>query len=159
MTKQKPLFLFAVREDLKTSTTDFLPLKGEPHATGYDVKSSVDLVIKPGDFFKIPLGIRCMPPEGWWFELHPRSSSFVKKKIHGLIGIIDEHYPDELIFAGHYLPDDGKPLTIRFGDALGQIIPVERVEMDVEGISNEEFDRRCRERKAVRTGGFGSTSS
>src|SRR5208282_6947438 len=101
-----PIFRFAIREDL---SDQFLPTKAEPYATGWDVRGAMhdkqNIVIRPGQYFKIPLGFRVLPPEGWWIELHPRSSSFAKKHMHNLIGIIDEHYPDEVLFAGQYIPD------------------------------------------------------
>lgn len=161
--RSQPKFKFAVREDLQNSNISFIPTKGEPYASGYDVKcafSENTLTLKHGEYFKIPLGIRCLPPEGWWFQLHPRSSSFVKKNIHGLIGIIDEHYANELVFAGQYLPTDTNDiLVINHGDAIGQIIPVKRVEVQIENISNKEYDDLCKGRMAVRNGGFGSTGS
>lgn len=158
MSKLDPNYRFAVREDLIRSEINFLPVKGEPAATGYDVRSSVEITLKSGEYFKIPLGIRCLPPEGWWFQLHPRSSTFAKKKIHGLIGIIDEHYAEELVFAGQYLPSNKDDLlTIKFGESIGQIVPVQRVDIFVESISNKDFDDLCKQRMALRSGGFGST--
>jgi len=53
---------------------------------------------------------------------------------------------------------DHTPLVINFGDALGQIIPVERKEMKVTEVTNEEYDALCKDRNAQRgAGGFGST--
>jgi len=106
---KKPEFKFAVREDLKDTGDLFVPTKGEPYASGYDVRAAPldrkDILIYPKQFFKIPLGFRTLPEKGWWFQLHPRSSSFTKKYMHNLIGIIDEHYSNELIFAGQFLPE------------------------------------------------------
>jgi len=185
-----PEFKFAIREDLSDTKDLFMPTRGEPHASGYDVRAAfhdrVTLIINPGEYFKIPLGFRALPQEGWWFELHPRSSSFVKKYMHNLIGIIDEHYSNEVIFAGQYLPQienlaeirfkanayasdpnissdyesvnfTAEPLKINFGDAIGQIIPIKRVNAIITQISNKDYDDLCKKRMAVRTGGFGST--
>jgi len=165
---QVPVFKFALTDGLDDR---FLPTKGEPFATGWDVKSASweNILISPGEYFKIPLGFRAFPPEGWWFNLHPRSSSFTKKHMHNLIGIIDEHYPDEVIFAGQYIPSYSSikqdphsvmnNLVIKYGEPIGQIVPVERVEMRVERISNEEYNDLCKRRVAVRSGGFGSTDT
>jgi dUTPase len=160
-----PVFKFAVREDLlKHSVFNFLPTKSEPFATGWDVKSAQtnqeDMIIRPGQYFKIPLGFRALPPEGWWFYLHPRSSSFAKKYMHNLIGVIDEHYSQEVLFAGQYIPDVnsmGHDLIIKFGEKIGQIVPIKRVEMEIDSLSNKEYDDLCSKRMAVRQGGFGST--
>jgi len=160
-----PTFKFALREDIKNEMF-FLPTKGEPFATGWDVRAAFadkkDLILRPGQYFKIPLGFRSFLPEGWWFQLHPRSSSFGKKYMHNLVGIIDEHYPDEVLFAGQYLPDTrsmGNDLTIKWGDAIGQIVPIKRQEMVVKPISNEECDDLYKKRNSIRQGGFGSTDN
>ncbi len=189
--KEIPEYKFAIREDLENCEINFMPRRAEPYATGYDVRAALhnrsSLVIKPGEYFKIPLGFRALPEEGWWFELHPRSSSFVKKYMHNLIGIIDEHYSHEVIFAGQYIPTiepvsevkfktgayslssdnistdyqvlnfNAPPLQINFGDAIGQIIPVKRIDMLTTKISNKDYDDLCSKRMAFRQGGFGST--
>lgn len=181
-----PTYKFALREDLKNNL-EFLPTRGEPKASGWDVKCAEKngVKLRPGQKAKIKLGFRGFCPEGWWYELKPRSSTFGKKDLHSLYGTIDELYEGELVFACQYIPEfnvtqagllrygefssDGTDLAtlknfpileINFGEAIGQIIPVRRQEMQVEFISNEEYDRLCSERNGVRgTGGFGSTDS
>lgn len=161
-----PVFKFAIRKDLNGSAPeDFLPARGTPQATGWDVRAALHkagpLVLRAGQYTKIPLGFRVLPPEGWWLELRPRSSTFGKKSLHALYGVIDEDYEGECLFACQYIPDIssmGSDLVIHFGDAIGQIIPVKRQEMEVIGVSNEELDASYKERNAQRgVGGFGST--
>lgn len=159
-----PKYKFALREDLKNEK-QFLPTRAEPKATGWDVrcafKDRQSITLKPGDFAKIPLGFRGFCPEGWWYKLVPRSSTFGKKQLHALYGTIDETYEGELVFACQYISEgfNDSELVLNFGDAIGQIIPVRRQEMEVEEISNEEYDDRCAFRNGIRgTGGFGSTS-
>lgn len=158
-----PTFQFALREDLKNEK-QFLPTRAEPDATGWDVRAAMPdrktLIIRPGQYVKIQLGFRAFCPVGWWYELRPRSSSFTKKTLHAHLGVIDETYPEELVFAAQYIPDInsmGKDLRIEFGERIGQIIPVERHEMVVAEWTNEEIEAAYRERNAVRTSGFGST--
>jgi dUTPase len=163
-----PTFQFALREDIKDQL-QFLPTKAEPLATGWDVRVALtapdqQLIVRLTDYVKIPLGFRTFCPPGWWFELKPRSSTFGKKSLHALYGTIDESYEGELIFAAQYLPsapgwttqvDD---LILNHGDAIGQIVPVERQDMIVTSISNADFDALVAARAATRgTGGFGST--
>lgn len=154
-----PTYKFALRSDLQDHPM-FLPSKAEPLATGWDVRSTVEIKILPFEYVKIPLGFRTFCPEGWWFELKPRSSSFGKKKLHALYGTIDEAYEGELLFAAQYCPESetDSPLIIKVGDAVAQIIPVKRQEMFIESISNEEYEKLVKTRAASRgDGGFGST--
>lgn len=184
-----PTFKFALREDLRTEK-QFLPTKAEPKATGWDVRAAFpdrkSLVIKPFEKVAIPLGFRGFCPNGWWYEIKPRSSTFAKKSLHALYGTIDETYEGELVFACQYIPSfnfiyqtyhypqttysgDGEQvgiidksiyqtLTLNFGDAIGQIIPIKRQEMRVMEISNEDYNESSEYRDAVRKeGGFGST--
>lgn len=181
-----PKFKFALREDLKDEK-QFLPFRAEPKSSGWDVRAAMPdrkyLVIHPFEHIKIPLGFRGFCPEGWWYQLKPRSSSFAKKNLHALYGTVDETYEGELIFACQYIPslfymvdihDDNhymeaaqnwstycreNKLQIDFGDAIGQIIPVRREEMIVEEISNGDYAAECLARSGARgDGGFGSTS-
>ena len=160
---EMPAFQFALRADLENDKR-FLPVRAESVATGWDVRACQqdrkDIVLRAGQYFRIPLGFRAFPPYGWWFQLHPRSSSLAKKSMHCLIGVIDEHYANEVMVCGQYIPDVnalGRDLTVKFGDAIGQIIPVKRAEMEVIEITNEEYDRQCLSRKSFRIGGIGST--
>ena len=173
-----PIYKFALREDLKEEK-QFLPTRGEPKATGWDVRAAFEdrktLVLHPFQCAKIPLGFRGFCPDGWWYKLCPRSSTFAKKNLHCLYGVIDEAYEGSLVFACQYIPEpkytsgnlincawmsycDDNSLEINFGDAIGQIIPVRRQEMRVQEVSNEEYDWFCKGRGAERgAGGFGST--
>jgi dUTPase len=159
-----PVFKFAIRAELEDSSFSFLPQKAEPLATGWDCRACQydrkDLIVRPGQHIMLPLGFRAFPPEGWWFQLHPRSSSFAKKHMHCLVGNIDESYPKEVLLAFQYLPDInsmGRDLVIKFGDPIAQLVPFRRIEMEVELVSNEKYDEMCASRVSYRTGGFGST--
>lgn len=173
-----PEFKFAVREDLLDVVDEasnqnlFLPSKGEPDATGWDVRAAQadrkDIIIRPFEYCMIPLGFRAFCPKGWWYNLHPRSSSFVKKNMHCLIGTIDETYPKEVMLAFQFIPNNkietkacmckNGSLIIPFATPIAQIIPIERQEMLVTEISNEDIENLYQNRNSVRKGGFGSTS-
>lgn len=178
LSEEDPTFSFALREDLKDNK-EFLPTRAEPKASGWDVRAAMPdrkpIVIKPFDYVKIPLGTRSFCPDGWWYELKPRSSTFAKKMLHPLYGTIDETYEGELVFACQYIPslqyyvsNNIHPkswekycetrLEIAFGDAIGQLIPVRRQEMKLVEWTNEEYDSNCKTRDGHRRdGGFGST--
>lgn len=180
-----PVYHFALREDLKNDVR-FIPTRATDKATGWDVRAALKeekLVLRPFETAKIPLGIRGFCPDGWWYKLVPRSSTFGKKNLHCLYGTVDEDYEGELIFACQYIPkleldyqfnhgsgDRRKnevvewnesfkqTLTIDFGDALGQIIPEKRQNAQMVQVTNEELDALFATRNGKRgTGGFGST--
>ncbi len=158
-----PNFRFALDEGLDSS---FLPTRATERATGWDVRAANSVLIHAGEYVKIDLGFRTLAPVGWWLELHPRSSSFAKKNLHVLYGVIDEDYEGKMVFACQFSPNPKEiipgsqlSLSVLKGEALGQLIPVRRQEMTVEQVSGEEFDRLCKERAFSRgAGGFGSTS-
>jgi dUTPase len=157
-----PTFQFALREDLKNEEK-FLPTKSEPNATGWDVRAAQedrkDIVLRAGQYSKIPIGFRIIAPQNWWIELRPRSSTFAKKYLHCLYGVLDQDWRGFCMLVASYLPDINSlanDLHIKFGEPIGQIIPVRRKEMIVESISNEKFDAYCKEEKNVRgTKGWG----
>jgi len=157
-----PNFRFALNEGLDSS---FLPTRGTEKSTGWDVRSATNVMIHAGEYAKIDLGFRALCPPGWWLELRPRSSSFAKKNLHVLYGVIDEDYEGKMVFACQFspnpkdiIPGTQLSLSILKGEALGQLVPVRRQEMTVEQVSNEDFDRLCKERAYDRgAGGFGST--
>lgn len=184
-----PEFKFALREDLKEDKR-FLPIRAEPKASGWDVKAAMKdrkpLIIRPFEYVKISLGFRAFCPEGWWYELRPRSSTFAKKYLNCLYGVIDQTFENELVLACQYIPEvsfeteticenlsyssesrfnsttqvSAPNLEINFGDAIGQIIPIRRQEMVVSECSNIEYNEYCKNRGGVRKeGGFGSTDS
>lgn len=174
----KPKFSFALRENLsllcqERSTVElpltpelFLPTKAESKASGYDVRCAIPegILLKPYCYMKIPLGFRMFAPEGWWLQLAPRSGTFIKLHIHALYGIIDETYENEMVFVGQYIPDGCDMLSpgvdpmIKFGERIAQVVPVERQDMEIEGVSNSDIESLYKNRNASRgTGGFGST--
>lgn len=162
MSEKLPTFKFAMRKEL-THQPQYFPKRGTEKATGWDVCAAPEESIKlrAGQYAKIPLGFRVFAPEGWWLELRPRSSTFAKKQLHCLYGVIDEDYEGECLFACQYIPDIsslGKDIVIASGDVIGQLVPVKRQEMQIEMVSNEEYNVLCKERNTARgTGGFGST--
>lgn len=159
-----PTYSFALRADLEDDKS-FLPTRAEELSSGWDVRCAPEdrksIILRAGQYAKIPLGFRAIPPKGWWFQLVPRSSTFAKKSLHCLYGTIDWGFRGSLVLSVQYLPDIrhlGTDLELKFGEAIGQIIPVRLQEMNVEHISNEDYDARCKAEVNKRgTGGFGST--
>ena len=173
---ENPEFKFCLNDDLselcekhynKYKPEDFLPQRSYDTDTGWDVRCAIeddidtqDLIYHHGKndtFLKIPLGFRIFSPKGWWLNLHPRSSTFAKKFLVGLVGIIDESYEGKVYFGCKFDPECPN-VTLRFGDKIGQLIPIKREIMKVTSITKEELDLLCKNRNAERgSGGFGST--
>jgi dUTP pyrophosphatase len=165
-----PMFNFCLVGDVDDS---FIPTRSEPTATGWDVRAAKDVELYPTQTAKIPLGIKCFAPPGWWLELRPRSGTFAKLDIHSLYGVIDNAYEGELIFACSYLPklpevmlvnsgtvniEGLRRLKINKGDRIGQLVPKKLQEMHVSKVSEEQFKELCEARGALRGAGrFGST--
>ena len=74
-----------------------LPIKTHESDTGYDLKfigyDKID-----GDVIFFKTGLSVQPPQGYYFEVVPRSSlSKLPLQMANSIGIIDEHYRGEII--------------------------------------------------------------
>lgn len=171
--KETPSFVFTLNDGLDES---FLPTRSKDHDTGWDVKAAETVEFYPTTKKLIPLGIRCLAPSGYWLELRPRSSTFGKKNIHSLYGVVDEGYEGQIYFACQWIPDFriyryedmsmsgalGSYFDLKFvvekGERIGQLVPVKRQTMNVNSVTKEEFDSLCLARGFNRgAGGFGST--
>lgn len=129
-----------------------LPHRGTSGSAGYDFYSPLDFTLAPGEFIKIPTGIRVRIEEGWVLTLYPRSGQGFKYRLqmYNTVGVIDSDYfgADN---EGHIhikivnANEEGKTLTVRRGEAFAQgiFLPF--------GIT---VDDNASEK---RVGGFGST--
>lgn len=168
-----PEFTFTILDGLDES---FAPTRGDSHSTGWDVRAAKDVVLRPTERALVPLGIKCFAPSGYWLELRPRSSTFGKKSLHALYGVIDESYSGEILFACQWIPsfhegiyDDmdnsgalmtylNREFKIAKGERIGQLVPVKRQLMSINIIPQDVFDYMCKNRGLERgAGGFGST--
>ncbi|MCZ2224644.1 MAG: hypothetical protein LC122_13545 [Chitinophagales bacterium] len=159
-TNFKPDYFFCQIE--KNTEVNFLPKKAEPNATGYDVKAAESVIVQPGELVKIRLGFKVLCPEGWWLQLNPRSSTFMKKELVCLVGIIDQDFNHEVCLVGKYLPKyyfQAEPLKIEFGERIGQVVPVKIQEMGINEIDESEYNAKFALRNAERNGGFGSSGT
>ena len=129
-----------------------MPRRGTTGSAGYDFYSPLDFVLAPGEFIKIPTGMRVRIEDGWVLTLYPRSGQGFKYRLqmYNTVGVIDSDYfgADN---EGHIhikivnANEEGKSLSVRRGEAFAQgiFLPF--------GIT---VDDDAREK---RTGGFGST--
>jgi len=142
----------------------YLPEQVHKSDVGYDLRCSEDLVIEAGEYYMLPLDIVVKPPEGYHFEVVPRSSTFKK---HGIllvnsVGIIDPSYSGEndTLAALIYRPSDvmsmdgikdrSKRKIISKGTRLFQIIPRKTVYVEWVDMTDSPIEDEDR-------GGIGST--
>ena len=129
-----------------------LPRRATSGSAGYDFYSPLDFSLAPGEFIKIPTGIRARIDEGWVLTLYPRSGQGFKYRLqlYNSVGVIDSDYFGA-VNEGHIqikivnANEEGKTLTVRSGEAFAQgvFLPY--------GITVDD------DAADVRTGGFGST--
>lgn len=129
-----------------------LPRRGTSGSAGYDFYSPLDFSLAPGEFIKIPTGIRAKMEDGWVLTLYPRSGQGFKYRLqlYNTVGVIDADYFGAAN-EGHIqikivnANEEGKVLSVKRGEAFAQgiFLPF--------GITvDDDADQ-------VRIGGFGST--
>lgn len=132
-----------------------LPLPGYAHPgdAGADLRTTVDLVLAPGERALVPTGIALALPEGYVGLVHPRSGLAAR---HGLSivntpGTVDAGYRGEVKVLLVNL-DRTEPVELRRGDRVAQLV-VQRVEraafVEVDALPDS----------ARGSGGYGSTGS
>lgn len=125
--------------------------KGTPGSSGYDIRSMIDLTIKPGQIYLIPTGFSLEMPNN--MEGQIRSRSGLAKKgivVANGIGTIDSDYRGEIYIMIISLLD--KDYTIEYHEKIAQIVFMELPEVQFENTPQlliKPTDRG--------EGGFGST--
>lgn len=130
-----------------------LPRRATVGSAGYDFFAPFNIIIKPGETFKMPTGIRAIIDEGWVLQCFPRSGLGFKYRMQldNTVGIIDSDYSNS-DNEGHIMAkftNDSRESKVIFvpsgaGYMQGLFIPFGiTVDDDADGIRN---------------GGFGSTT-
>lgn len=135
-----------------------LPAYAHDGDSGMDLRSMVDVTLRPGVPVKIPCGIAVGLPDGYEAQIRPRSS-FSAAGVHCAWGTIDRGYTGELAAVLTLSGRSGgeleflRKVEIKVGDRIAQlvVVPVSRaVLQEVE--TAEELGTTSRG-----DGGFGST--
>ena len=129
-----------------------LPTRGDAEAAAIDLYACVDepISLTPGDTAKIPSGIACEFPEGYFGLVAPRSSVGIKRRLMltNSIGVIDNSYRGEIMMV--FKNDGDMRQVIQPGERLAQMILLPYVTYNiVETDTLTETERG--------EGGFGST--
>lgn len=129
-----------------------LPRRGTAGSAGYDFFSPIDFTLAPGEWIKIPTGMRARIDEGWVLMLYPRSGQGFKYRLqlYNTVGVIDSDYFGAAN-EGHI------HIKIVNANQEGKILKLQRGEAFAQGIFlpfGVTVDDTASE---IRTGGFGST--
>lgn len=136
----------------KVSPNAIQPTRGSLFAAGHDLYACVgtSIYIMPHTTIKIPTGISCAIPEGYFGAIAARSGLATKEGLRpaNCLGIVDADYAGEIIVALHN--DSDEPRVVEPGQRVAQlvIIPYPNVEL-------EEVEELPKTKRGA--GGFGST--
>lgn len=127
-----------------------LPRRATEGSAGYDLFSSVEVIVPPGELVCAPTGISIKLPHGTYGRVAPRSGVTVKYNIHVGAGVIDPDYTGEIKVV---LCNNGRdPVTFNKLDRIAQLI-LEKFEVaEVKEVT--EIGETARG-----SGGFGSTGT
>jgi dUTP pyrophosphatase len=128
-----------------------LPQYHTPESAGFDIASSVDITVAPGQVAKIPTGLVIAAPKGHFLLIAARSSLSLKKGLamaNG-IGIIDPDFAgpnDEINIIVHNFTSG--PVDVKKGERLAQGVFLKTEQAEWEEVNQlRDVDR----------GGIGST--
>lgn len=129
-----------------------LPKRATKFSAGYDFFTPVTFKLDPGEYIKIPTGVRCTMHNNYVLQIYPRSSLGFKYMLvpMNLVPIVDSDY--------YYSDNEGhifmkmkncgdKTVTVTSGEAFCQGIFIEYGITEDDSVTN------------TRNGGIGSTTS
>jgi dUTP pyrophosphatase len=129
------------------------------HATdaGYDLHTSREVTIEPGAFADVHTDLHVAMPPNLWGRIVGRSSTFRRRKLLVLEGVIDAGYRGPIYTGVTNLSDE--PVTIATGERVAQFIPHVNVAARVgfTEVGRDEFDRLPHDGRGA--AGFGSSGS
>ena len=139
-----------IKVKLYDGCNDLMPVKAHSDDAAYDLRSRVDMVLKPGRSMLVPTGVFIELPVGYEAQLRPRSGLALK---HDLMltnspGTIDAGYRGEI---GVIMFNAGtEPFPVTRGDRIAQMVICRLPEVEL--VKAEELSETLRGE-----GGFGST--
>jgi dUTP pyrophosphatase len=124
-----------------------IPVRGTPHAAGFDLFAVEETLIGAGAFVAVPTGIAIQLPPGHYGQIAPRSGLAVRNGVIIGAGIIDVDYTGELLVCASTLNGVYK---VAAGTKIAQLIPIKYAA--VPGVEGEFAEDR-----PGGHAGFGST--
>jgi len=130
-----------------------LPTRAHPGDAGYDLRSTIDAEVGPGERAMVPTGLAVAIPDGYAGLVLPRSGLASRQglTLANAPGLIDAGYRGELICAVVNL-DREQPVKISRGDRIAQLVLM--AIPDLEAGWTDELPVSSRGE-----GGFGSTGT
>lgn len=132
---------------------DILPSRATKRSAGYDIISTLDFTLNPGEEIKIPTGLKVKMQENEVLFIVPKSGLGFKyyTRLANTIGVIDSDYHNNAHNEGHIW------VKIR-NDSLDKVLNISRGQGIAQGIFLNyllvDSDSGVTE---TRSGGFGST--
>lgn len=126
-----------------------IPQKAHSGDLGYDLFSTEDVLIVPGETKLISTGIAIQFPAGYGGFIKDRSSVATKKNLFTVAGVIDNGYTGEIKIALHNATEDYS--HIKVGEKIAQLVLIPTVSFEVELVQ----DVVSQDARGIN--GFGST--
>jgi dUTP pyrophosphatase len=100
-----------------------LPERAHPGDAGVDLRSTVDVVLAPGERAIVPTGIAVAIPEGYAGLVQPRSGLAAREGLSlvNAPGLIDAGYRGEIKVIAINL-DPKEPIEVHRGDKIAQLV-------------------------------------
>ena len=130
-----------------------IPKRSTNHSAGYDIRSIVNVIIKPGESEVIKTGLKVDMNDDEVFYIFDRSSLGFKYDVFlsNSVGVIDSDYYNNEDNEGHFciklLNMGKKDFEVKIGDRIAQGVFMKYLTVDNE----EKIDKK-------RKGGIGSTN-
>jgi len=112
-----------MKYSIKVTPVDVLaqvPTKAHHNDAGFDLYSTVDIIIEPKQRKTVNTGITLQMPDNLAGLIWPRSGLSVKQGIDVLAGVVDSGYRGEIMVCLYNTSDND--VVIRTGDRVAQII-------------------------------------
>lgn len=134
-----------------------LPSRAHRTDAGFDLHTSREVLLAPGAFADVHTDLRVAMPENLWGRIVGRSSTFRRRKLLVLEGVIDAGYRGSIYTGVTNLSD--QPVRIAEGERIAQFIPhvnvAARVTLNEVGL--DDFEALPHDGRG--SNGFGSSGS
>ena len=99
-----------------------VPTRAYPGDAGFDLITSEDIRIGPGQVADIPCGFDIELPIGWWGLVVPRSSTWRRHEILVQQAVIDQGYRGPMFVIAHNPGPSWR--AVKIGARIAQIVPL-----------------------------------